>query len=93
MTYQLYSLYAKIWHISTSAPLSLGLILLLLGPFFHPSINLDTTFSISASFFWRRSPTSLNKPLQIESKYLKTSLKNYLQINAFPDFVMVEWEE
>ena len=35
----------------------------------------------------------LNEPLQIEQKCLSTSLKNYLQINAFPDLVMVEQKE
>ena len=35
----------------------------------------------------------LNKPLQIEQKYMSTSLKDYLQVNAFLDLVIVEQEE
>ena len=35
----------------------------------------------------------LNEPLQIEQKYLNTSLEDYLQVNTFPDLVMVEQKE
>ena len=48
MTYQLHLLHAKILHTSTSALLSLGLILPPLRPFFHPRINSDTTLQPSA---------------------------------------------
>ena len=34
----------------------------------------------------------LNELLQIEQKYLSTSLVDYLQINAFPDLVMEQEE-
>ena len=34
-----------------------------------------------------------NEPLQIEQKCLSTSLEDYLQVNAFPDLVMVKQEE
>ena len=32
----------------------------------------------------------LNEPLQIEQKCLSTSLKDYLQVNAFLDLVVVQ---
>ena len=35
----------------------------------------------------------LNEPLQIEQKCLSTSLEDYLQVNAFPDLVVVERKE
>ena len=34
-----------------------------------------------------------NKPLEIEQKCFSTSLEDYLQVNAFPDLVVVEREE
>ena len=35
----------------------------------------------------------LNKLLQIKQKCLSTRLKNYLQINAFLDLIVVEQEK
>ena len=33
------------------------------------------------------------EPLQIEQKCLSTSLEDYLQVNAFPDSVVMEQEK
>ena len=35
----------------------------------------------------------LNELLQIEHKYTNTSLKDYLQVNVFPDLVLIEQKE
>ena len=40
--------------------------------------------TIGISSLWTRSPMHPNEPLQIKQKSLSTSLKDYLQINAFP---------
>ena len=61
--------------------------------FFSSSHQLGYNFStMSTSSFWRRSPTHLNKPLQIEQKCRNTHLIDYLQINAFPDLVVEQQE-
>ena len=48
---------------------------------------------ISTSSLWRKSPIYLNELLQIKQKYLNTSLEDYLQVNVYPDLVVMEQEE
>ena len=47
-------------------------------------------YQISTSLLENRSLTGFSKPLPIKQKCLSISLKNYLQINAFLDLVVVE---
>ena len=61
--------------------------------FILASTWIQTFQPINTSFFQKKSPTYLNKPLQIEQKCLSTSLKSYLQVNAFLDLVVVEQEK
>ena len=83
--------YTKLLHASTSDSLSsvgtrhryeqIASLALHLSPF---------SYQISTSFLGNKSPMRLSKPLPIKQKYLSTSLRDYLQINAFPDLVLVE---
>ena len=54
---------------------------------------INSFLTTNASFLQGKSLICLNKPSQIEQKCLSTSLENYLQINAFPDLMLMEQEE
>ena len=47
-------------------------------------------YQISTSLLVSKSPTRLTEPLLIKQKCLNTSLRDYLQINAFPELIVVE---
>ena len=57
------------------------------------STRIQSSQIISASSFETRSAICLNKLLQIKQNCLNTSLKDYLQVNAFLDLVVIEQEE